>query len=146
MDFQNSFFKYYFLGFCSILFFSKMMTSPWVIPNSSAKIDYFFYLLRERFKKPNFWWKWGSAYSRFTVKKWQWESTLTGSNSRLIRPEVKKFLNRKSKNIFLESLWKTILRVLFSFFDILSLNGDKSLWSITSCDDVIAGKGLNQKK
>ena len=98
-----------------------------------------------RFKKANFWWKWRSTYSQFTAKNWQWESTSTGSYSHLIRPEVKKNWNRKSKIVFLESLLKTVSRVLFSFFDIPSLDGGKGRWSLISGDDVITGSGPNQK-
>ena len=55
-----------------------------------------------------------------------------------------KFLNRNSKNAFLESLLKTVLRGLFSFFDIVSLDGSRGLWSLISGDDVITGNGPNQ--
>ena len=56
------------MSFSSIWFFPKMMTSSWVIPNSSAKLDDFFYLLRVRFKIANIWWKWSSIYSSHPVK------------------------------------------------------------------------------
>ena len=41
------------------------------------------------------WWKWGSDYPQCTVKKWLTDLPVTGSYGRLMRPEVKKFWNRK---------------------------------------------------
>jgi len=43
------------------------------------------------------------------VKKWQWESTLTGSDSRLIRPEVKKIFEPEVKKYIFEKLVKNCL-------------------------------------
>ena len=53
--------------------------------------------------------------SSIYCEKWQTDLPVTGSCGRLIRPEVSKFWSRKSKNIFLKSLWK-LFRKLYSRF------------------------------
>ena len=64
---------------------------------------------------------------------------------RLIRPEVKKFRIESQKNIFLERSSKNVKRVLFWFFDIVSLDDSRGLWSFISGDDVISGNVQTKK-
>ena len=59
-------------------------------------------------------------------------------------PEVKKIRKRKSKNRFSKSLEKTVQRVLFWFFDIVSHDGARGSWSLISSDDVITGSCPDQ--
>ena len=74
---------------------------------AQAREPYNLYLSRIIMEFQNSFFKyklWGFSSFSFFQEKRLWGLAVTGSDGRLIRPEVKKISNRKSKNIFLKSL------------------------------------------
>ena len=62
-------------------------------------------------------------------------------NEKIFESKVKKSISWK----LVKNCSDSVQRVLFSFFDIASLDGVRGFWSIIIGDDVIAGNGPNQK-